>query len=734
MRKTYFKFKQKSKKKRYELIGLLLVVCGILLLYGLVFPHHSGVVGLWLNRKLSYIVGFGRFIFPFAVFFAGIIIIIRGTEALAVKLFGMVGIIWVGTTFFSLITPNAPDKNMGGLVGKYSEMFLVQALGRVGSFLILMVFFLLILHWITQFSFSHFIKVIYTNICEDWKQWQDVRKAQKKKKGDRSVLPPVLQPVTEPPHQEAPRIVEAQREPSPATPSAKEPQRENRRVSSRKDAPHEKPAQSMLPSQKWVLPPIDLLDHRTTKDAIHKEDELVSRAAQLENALNSFNIQAKVTDINPGPIITRYDLKLSPGVKVGSIISLSNDLALTMKSSSIRIVAPIPGKAAVGIEIPNSNIALVGLRDIIGSEQFRTVNSKITMGLGKMTDGQVYCTDLIPMPHLLIAGATGSGKSVCIHSIITSILYKALPSEVKLILIDPKRLELPVYNGLPHLYDPSTSDEDVKVITNSKQASKTLESLVKVMEGRYEKFAKVSVRNIETYNKVMEKKGEPKEYYIAMVIDELADLMLIASRDVEEAIQHLAQMSRAVGIHLILATQRPSVDVLTGVIKANFSARISFQVLSKVDSRVILDLQGAEDLLGRGDMLFLPPGEPKPVRLQGAFVSEKEVERVVDFYRKQGKPSYRDETVAKTTFTSSFEDEESFEELIMALRLIKERRRVSQDLLKAHFGSSARATNILSLLEIKSFIRKPEGSNRWEILFDQVDSFLEENEKTVDSV
>ncbi|MFH1379260.1 MAG: DNA translocase FtsK 4TM domain-containing protein [bacterium] len=729
MRKRYyFKVKEKNRTKRNELIGFILIAASVLFLFCLLWPQYAGVMGLWLNKKLSFIFGLGKLVFPLSVFLSGMVMVVKTDEKNSFKIAGMLGILWISSTFLSLCTSNAPQKNLGGFVGKYSERFLVQALGRVGAFIILIVVFLFIMHWATHLSLKQIIKGVFANIKDDLNVWKRMRADDKKKKITRTFLPPVLKPAADNFEEELtiqPRIVQTQ----PHKEHVDEPLKPSKPKSSilmkdKKSKPDEM-LHKPLETKVWTLPSIDLLNENKAKDAVHKEDELVSRAAQLENALTSFNIQAKVTDINPGPIITRYDLKLAPGVKVGSIISLSNDLALTMRSSSIRIVAPIPGKAAVGIEIPNSNTVMVSLRDILSSDKFKSVQSKIAMGLGKTTDGQVYCTDLIPMPHLLIAGATGSGKSVCIHSIILSILYKALPTEVKLVLIDPKRLELPIYNGLPHLYDPNASSDEVKVITNPKQASKTLEQLTKIMDDRYERFAKVSARNIDVYNQIMEKNGSNKEYYIVVIIDELADLMLIASRDVEESIQRLAQMARAVGIHLILATQRPSVDVITGVIKANLSARIALQVLSKVDSRVILDMQGAEDLLGRGDMLFLPSGEPKPSRLQGAYVTEKEVERVVSFYKNQGKPVYEDMLVKQTAIASTFGNEETFKNLYAALKLVKERKRVSQDLLKAHFGSSAKATNILSILEIKNFIRKPEGSNRWEIFFDQVDEFLE---------
>jgi S-DNA-T family DNA segregation ATPase FtsK/SpoIIIE len=316
---------------------------------------------------------------------------------------------------------------------------------------------------------------------------------------------------------------------------------------------------------------------------------------------------------------------------------------------------------------------------------------------------KVYVDDIVTMPHMLIAGATGSGKSVCIHSIITSLLFRCSPDYLKLVLIDPKRLELTRYNGIPHLYNPNCGPKEVKVISDPKEATKVLSSLVKVMEQRYEKFAAACVRNIDGYNELMLSRGQPQEFYIVVIIDEFADLILTASKEVEEVLQRLAQMARAVGIHLVLATQRPSVDVITGVIKANFTCRIAFQVLSKTDSRIILDTVGAEELIGRGDMLYLPTGAAKPIRLQGAFVSEKDIDNLVNFIKSQNiEPSY--EPIVKPSLPHKViheKETEQEENLYAALLLIKERRRVSQDLLKAYFRSSAKATDILSLLEVK---------------------------------
>jgi S-DNA-T family DNA segregation ATPase FtsK/SpoIIIE len=331
------------------------------------------------------------------------------------------------------------------------------------------------------------------------------------------------------------------------------------------------------------------------------------------------------------------------------------------------------------------------------------------------------------MPHLLVAGATGAGKSVAIHTLIMSILLRAKPDQVKFCLIDPKRLELPVYDGLPHLYDPRTGPDAAQVITLPKEAAKALQRMVKVMEYRYEIFARANVRNIEGYNEKRRAQGLPPEFYIIVVIDELADLMLISAKEVEDCIQRLAQMARAVGIHLVLATQRPSVDVITGVIKANLPSRIALQVISKVDSKVILDTSGAESLQGRGDLLYLSSGAQKPERCQGAFVSEDEIRKVVDYLKTQGKPDYPMlETMASKGSAAADLAQFGVEplEFSQALKLVLERRRISQDLLKSQFGSSARATNLLSLLEVKEMIHKPEGSNRWEIHFDQIEEYM----------
>jgi S-DNA-T family DNA segregation ATPase FtsK/SpoIIIE len=413
------------------------------------------------------------------------------------------------------------------------------------------------------------------------------------------------------------------------------------------------------PKGAYMLPPLTLLDDVPRRDTKQRRENLIANARLLEKKLADFGVEGKVVEVKPGPVITMYELEPAPGVKINKISNLSDDLALALKAPSVRIVAPIPGKAAIGIEIPNPERDAVALRDAIDNEAFAQAKHRLPIALGEDIMGMPVIADLIRMPHLLIAGTTGSGKSVFLNALICSLLFKAPPDEVKFILIDPKRLELSAYEGLPHLLHP--------VVVDPKEAAQVLRWAVEEMESRYRIIGETGEKSIDKFNRFVEKKqqgreriieegqaqlpiaeaagSEPKPLpaklpYIVIVIDELADLMMVAQRNVEESLTRLAQMARASGIHLILATQRPSVDVITGIIKANFPTRISFQVSSKVDSRTILDQLGAEQLLGQGDMLFMPPGTSKLQRIHGAFVSDREISRIVSFIRKQDTPVY----------------------------------------------------------------------------------------------
>ncbi|MBS7329979.1 MAG: DNA translocase FtsK, partial [Lachnospiraceae bacterium] len=386
--------------------------------------------------------------------------------------------------------------------------------------------------------------------------------------------------------------------------------------------------------RKYKMPTADLLNKSSSQGAGSSKDELLDTARNLMDTLNTFGVKAKVTDISQGPSVTRYELQPEVGVRVNKIVSLSDDLKLALAATDIRIEAPIPGKSAVGIEVPNKVAGAVSFRELIEDKTFKNFDSKIAFAVGKDIAGNVVVTDIAKMPHMLIAGATGSGKSVCINTIIMSILYKANPDEVKLIMIDPKVVELSVYNGIPHLMVP--------VVTDPKKAAAALHWGVAEMTKRYQLFAEMNVRDLKGYNKAVENNSlredeEKREKLpqIVIIVDELADLMMVAAKEVEESICRLAQLARACGIHLVIATQRPSVDVITGLIKANMPSRVAFAVSSGTDSRTILDMNGAEKLLGKGDMLFFPQGYPKPARIQGAFISDSEVSQVVDFLRSQ---------------------------------------------------------------------------------------------------
>jgi S-DNA-T family DNA segregation ATPase FtsK/SpoIIIE len=600
----------------------------------------------------------------------------------------------------------------GGWIGEKLFPFIERLLGVTLGFSVAVIIFVYSAAKLFRISLSAAVYNFFMDFSDD-----------SDSKGKEKQKPNVLEKKPEPPVFQPEPAVSKFEPPKPNIVN----KREKEEKLSKEKAEKEKQKYEKVDSKNfdYRIPPTNILKIDPATSFETKKERLLERAELLRKTLADFDISAEVKDIIPGPVVTRYDLVLAPGVKIQAVSNIIDNISLTMRTSSIRVV-PIPEKAAVGIEVPNPESVIVGLRGILESRAFESSKSLLSLALGKTTDGEGYVANLASMPHLLIAGATGSGKSVGIHTIILSILYKARPDEVKFMLIDPKRVEMPVYKDIPHLYDPCSSAADADIITNPREAAASLKKLVNVMDERYTKFAKEMVRNIEDYNNKMAENGKEKEFYIVVIIDELADLMLVAQKEIEDSIQRLAQMARAVGIHLILATQRPSVNVITGVIKANFPARLSFQTTSKIDSRVILDALGAEDLIGKGDMLFIPPGEARAVRLQGAFVSLKEAEKIIDFINDQNFPRiYEPIAVEVSAETPNPAEEKTMKDLVPALILINERKRISQDLLKANFGSSARATNILSVLETKGFIEKPEGTNKWKINYDRINEYLE---------
>ncbi len=501
------------------------------------------------------------------------------------------------------------------------------------------------------------------------------------------------------------------------------------------------PEARMIPYQ---TPPLDLLDDPDPTQVAIDHRDLIENARIMEQKLRDFGVEGKVTVVHPGPIITLYEYEPAAGVKVNRIVTLSDDLAMALKAVSVRIVAPIPGKSVVGIEVPNPVRQKVYLKEILASETFQSASWKLPLALGKDIAGRPIVTDLSRMPHLLIAGATGTGKSVCLHSLILSLLFRFSPVEVRFLMIDPKMLELTSYQGIPHLLHP--------VITDPRKASDVLEWAVERMEQRYQLLSEKGVRNIETYNARLKKDAEflnldtgmqngsapdqdlscddGEDYlmpeqgplpYIVIVIDEMADLMIISGRQIEEAITRLAQMARAAGIHLLLATQRPSVDVLTGIIKANLPTRISFQVSSRIDSRTILDTIGAEKLLGQGDMLFLPPGTSKVRRIHGAYVHEAEIERVVQFLKRYGRPRYEKIrfTTKRTKEDVEVEEDEKYQE---AVQLVVETRQASISMIQRRLRVGYnRAARMIEKMEQDGIVGPQDGVRPREVLISKMD-------------
>ena len=468
------------------------------------------------------------------------------------------------------------------------------------------------------------------------------------------------------------------------------------------------------PVKKYKKPPITLLE-KPTGGAKANNNLLTSKAEKLEETLQNFRVDARVVQVTQGPTVTRYEIQPAVGVKVNSIVRLADDIALNLEAKSIRIEAPIPGKAAVGIEVENDAVTMVRLREIIDSEEFKKAKSKITFAVGKDISGNAIVADLKSMPHLLIAGSTGSGKSVCINSIITSLIYKANPDEVKLILIDPKVVELGNYNGIPHLLIP--------VVTDPSKAAAALNWAVAEMTDRYKKFAEEGVRDLESYNEYVRANEEHDKVMpqVVIIIDELADLMMAAPSQIEESICRLAQMARAAGMHLIVATQRPSVDVITGVIKANIPSRIAFAVSSQVDSRTILDMQGAEKLVGKGDMLFNPMGMGKPIRVQGTFVSDGEVNKVIDFVKEQvdeGGNNYNADILTKIERTNVQESMDDSDDLLPeAIDLVVRSGQASVSMLQRRFRIGYnRAARIVDMMEARGIIGPQDGSRPRQVL------------------
>ena len=735
-----------KERLKYEIIGILLVALSIFLFLSLIsyspldpsfFSYASsrikgihnwmGIVGAYISSLLFQGFGFPCFLIPFVIGIFSFSFIFRWEwKYLPLKWGGWLVILISTSSLLGLwmrpLSIYRQDLLAGGFIGEIFSRNLVRYFNTPGATILLLLILVIAFVLGTGISFIGLVRGLgngTTRLAEKIGTLRMVRKEQARRakklikpemgKGTGEVSPPVV-------------VMEKTSPPKP------------------REAMKQEAFEFMEASKVFQLPPISLLEAEVEKRQKIDRDSLIMNSRILEKKLLDYGVEGKVVEVRPGPVITVYEFEPAPGVKVSRIVNLADDLALALSAISIRIVAPIPGKSVVGIEVPNAVRETVFLKEVIDSNTFRASKSKLSFGLGKDISGEPHVVDLARMPHLLVAGSTGSGKSVSINSMICSILFKATHEEVRFLMIDPKMLELSDYEGIPHLLLP--------VVTNPKKAAAALNWLVNEMERRYTVLAEKGVRNIEHYHqkaekelkekgKVYRRKGDvlegneekaPEELekipYIVVVIDELADLMMVSSREVEESITRLAQMARAVGIHLLLATQRPSVDVLTGIIKANFPARISFQVTSKVDSRTILDTIGAEHLLGSGDMLFLPPGSSKLTRLHGAFVSSAEIKRIVEFLKKQGKPAYDPSILLETKKEKgvSGETDEYDEKYDEAVAFVAETGQASISLIQRRFRIGYnRAARIIEKMEEEGVVGPSDGIKPREVLIKKIE-------------
>ena len=752
MPKYYYAAKKSKKKTQKNSSGpwlrtVLYILAGTVdlwLFYILWFNASQGMAGKEVAEVLFQLLGQSAGLLPLFLAYWLIQTIRNKSASFLFFLIGTAVTLGGFSSVLTLLKLIFKDSLLsGGAAGQKVFYALQSVCGSVGAALFSLALVLVGLHLLFAIPWSVVLKKTAEFIRNDFNGWMEARAELKEKVAEgraeikeKSAKETTARPVAEEIH-EVPEIHRSKPEiRRPVAEPVHLPCREElsaQKLPDTQDAQHpaaeENGEVKKFDPKTFQLPPLSLLNDPVGNGIVGPTDDEIAKATRrLEDTLKSFDIRATVTGVSPGPVVTRYEIKPDPGVTIASITARTQDIQASMEARSVRVQAPIPGKNAVGFEIPNDRPVMVTMKEILQSPVYANSKAVIPIALGRYADGDPAGSVAEKWPHILIAGATNSGKSICLHTIIMSILYKHRPDEVKFLMIDPKRVELTLYEGIPYLYDPKTSCDDVDVVTDANGAAKSLQMLVKVMEKRLSIMQLAKVKNIEGYNQWAKQNNEEKMFYIFVIIDEMADLMLQTKASIEDSVQRLAQMGRALGIHLILCTQRPSVKVVTGVIKANLPSRIALQVASAIDSKVILDATGAEDLLGKGDMLYQSTSDKTPLRIQGAYVSEKEIKAVADFLRAQGGPDYPVQIVAEQNPHQRPQDGlgTSPEELLQALNLIKERRRVSQDLLKAHFGSSARATNMLSVLEMKGYISKPEGSNRWEIHYEMIDQAIEE--------
>ncbi len=715
--------------------------------------NYGGKIGAWLADALLQGFGFPAFLLPFMMAYLGLKSVMTGEKKRLLRKTGQFVLLLLIfcpllTLLFQDVSWRGTNIRFGGLLGYLLDSFLTSFLNSTGSLIFLLAAAAVFIVFSTGFSFkkvfhffSRFFAFAFKEVRIKVTSRQRASESQKEREFSLAAASGKRARTEDERKKEQAKRGEAEEERK----SRKEAKKERKKEL--KSGPLKpltmqppQPEQYLFPELEtranYEFPPFTLLDAGKPVEQIDK-NELMEKKQRIEEKLREFHVEGEVKEYHPGPVITTYEFYPSPGIKVSQVASLSEDLSLALGAESVRIQR-IPGKSSLGVEIPNNKRETIRLRDIIQSENFLNSPSKLAFALGKTIHDEVYVTDLSVMPHLLIAGATGTGKSVCLNALITSILYKATPDEVKLILIDPKRLEFALYDGVPHLLSP--------VINNPKKAGVILMDTVRKMEDRYHMLSEHKVRNIDQYNHqiaqiLKEKKGkltdeEKKKIkplpYLVIIIDELAELMMVSAQDVDYAIARLSQLARAVGIHLVLATQRPSTDVITGTIKNNFSSRIAFRVPSHIDSRIILDTAGADKLLGNGDMLFMPPNYPRLLRLHCSYVSIPEIRRLVKFVREQGAPSYDEKIVSviKSTGEHVWEDVDEKDDLYeKAVELILSTGQASASYLQRKLKLGyARASRIIDQMELEGILAPSEGSKPRDILVD-VRTYLDEMRK-----
>jgi S-DNA-T family DNA segregation ATPase FtsK/SpoIIIE len=768
----------KKRVRTAEIVGVLLVFFALFLLVS-IFSYNSkdpswaslapsgshtrnfgGKVGAYLAEAVIQFLGISAFALPFFFGYLGYkAIIADGKKRFLLKIGSIVFLLAILCSLFTMLFQRfswgGADIEAGGLTGELVSSLLVGFFNTTGTLIFLLALLALFIVFSTEFSFKKLMHVFERFFSFAFREVRIRIVQHRKSKNRERMRQKVIEKYASPaearetgwkPAEEGGEDEEEEEEESPGRQAKEEKKKELPRRGGKPEplivhAPKPAPEKMLFPEMEkredYTFPPFSLLDPAAPADEIDK-NELYEKKQRIEEKLKEFKVEGEVREYHPGPIITTYEFYPYPGIKVSQVANLAEDLSLALGAESVRIQR-IPGKSSLGVEIPNNKRETIKLRDIIQSEKFVKSPSKLTIALGKDVHGEVTISDLSVMPHLLIAGATGTGKSVALNALIASILYKATPDEVKLILIDPKRLEFTLYDGVPHLLSP--------VINDPKKAGSILMDAIKKMEERYHKLSFLKVRNIEQYNSqirqvIKEKKGKLTEEeaqklkplpYIVIIIDELAELMMVGAQEVEYCIARLAQLARAVGIHLVMATQRPSIDVITGTIKNNFSSRIAFRVPSKIDSRIIIDTSGAEKLLGLGDMLFMPPNYPRIVRLHCAYISIPEVTRLVKFVKEQGTPEYDEKLirVIKSPAEGVWEgdgERDALYDKAVELVLVTGQASASYLQRKMKLGY-ARAARIIDQMEQEGILGPSEGSKPRDILVD-AQAYLKENEKS----